>query len=89
MCGNVPLACRAFGHRYRFVSDEETMRWTCERCGAHGGEKTYASAADAERYARAFDREDRDDLGRRAPLVAGIGLRVVRLLSRRRSRAGR
>jgi hypothetical protein len=83
MCGNMPLACRVFGHRYRFTSDRETMRWVCERCAALGGEKTYASAAEAERYARAFDREDREDLGRRAPLVAGIGLRALRLLRRR------
>ena len=83
MCGNVPLACHVFGHRYRFTSDRETMRWACARCGATGGEKTYASAAEAERYARAFDREDREDLGRRAPLVAGIGLRALRLLRRR------
>ena len=61
------------------------MRWSCERgCGA-GGEKTYASAADADRFARAFDREDRADLGRRAPLVGLFPLRLARLL-RRRSR---
>jgi hypothetical protein len=83
MYGNVPLSCRVFGHRYRFAADGETMRWACERCGAAGGEKTYASAAEAERYARAFDREDREDLGRRAPLVAGLGLRLFRLLRRR------
>jgi hypothetical protein len=83
MCDNVPLACRVLGHRYRFAAEGATMRWTCARCGAAGGEKTYASAAEAERYARAFDREDRDDLGRRAPLVAGLGLRALRLLKRR------
>jgi hypothetical protein len=83
MCGNVPLACRIFGHRYRFAAEGETMRWTCGRCGTAGGEKTYASAAEAQRYARAFDREDRDDLGRRAPLVAGLGIRLFRLVRRR------
>ena len=62
------------------------MRWTCERgCGA-GGEKRYASAADARRYAAAFDREDREDLGRRAPLIGLLPLRIFRAL--RRSRGG-
>jgi hypothetical protein len=56
------------------------MRWTCERgCGA-GGEKPYPDAAAAARYARAFDREDQADIGRRAPL----GLLPLRLLHRRR-----
>src|SRR5581483_5051201 len=68
MFGNVPVSCRVFGHRYRFASEGPTMRWTCARCGAIGGEKTYASDEEAARYARAFDREDRDDLGHRAPL---------------------
>jgi hypothetical protein len=59
------------------------MRSICARCGeAH--EKTYVSAAEAERYARAFDREDRDDLGRRAPLVAGFPLRLAQAWRRRR-----
>jgi hypothetical protein len=82
MCDNVSLACRVIGHRYRFAAEGETMRWTCGRCGAAGGEKRYASAAEARRFARAFDREDREDLGRRAPLVAGLALRALRLLRR-------
>jgi hypothetical protein len=81
------LRCRLVGHRFRFESDGATMRWHCERgCGA-GGERTYATAADAQRYARAFDREDREDLGRRAPLVALFPLRLARLLQKRRSRS--
>jgi hypothetical protein len=80
------LACRFFGHRYRFTSSGATMTWSCARCGAAGGTKDYASAGDAARYARAFDREDREDLGRRAPLVAGLPLRVIRLVRRRRRR---
>jgi hypothetical protein len=83
MCDNMPVSCRLFGHRYRFAAEDATMRWSCGRCGALGGEKTYPSAAEAERYAAAFDREDLDDLGRRAPLVAGIGLRALRLIRRR------
>jgi hypothetical protein len=78
------LACRLVGHRFRFSADGSTMRWSCERdCGA-GGEKTYASAADAARYARALDREDRDELGRRAPLIGLLPLRIAWLLRRRR-----
>jgi hypothetical protein len=72
------------GHRFRFSSDGATMRWTCARgCGA-GGEKRYATAADAERYARTFDREDSEDLGRRAPLVGLFPLRLARALRRKR-----
>jgi hypothetical protein len=76
------LRCRLLGHRFRFSSAGETMRWTCQRgCGA-GGSKRYASAADARRYAAAFDREDREDLGRRAPLVAGLPIRIWRAVRR-------
>jgi len=79
------LGCRVFGHRYRFSAAGPTMRWTCARCDA-GGEKSYDSSAEAARYARAFDREDRDDLGRRAPLFAGFPLRLLRLWRRRAAR---
>ena len=58
------------------------MRWTCARCGAAGGEKRYETAADAARYAAAFDREDRDTVGRRTPLGL-LPLRLVRRLRRR------
>jgi len=74
------LACRVLGHRYRFHADGATMRWACERgCGA-GGSKQYGTEADAQRFARAFDREDRDELGRRAPLFGMFPLRVYRSL---------
>ena len=77
------LRCRLLGHRFRFSSDGSTMRWTCERdCGA-SGEKRYPSAADAARFARAFDREDRRDLGRRAPLGL-LPLRLIRAIVHRR-----
>jgi hypothetical protein len=78
------LRCRLLGHRYRFTSDGPTMRWHCERCGAAGGEKVYGSAVEAERYARAFDREDREDIGRRAPLVGLLPLRIARAVRKRR-----
>jgi hypothetical protein len=72
------LACRVHGHRFRFRADGPTMRWECARgCGA-GGSKEYGSALDASRYARAFDREDRADLGRRAPFLGMFPLRIWR-----------
>lgn len=70
------LRCRVFGHRYRFRADGTVMRWECERGCAAGGSKTYPSPAQARHYAAAFDREDRDDLGRRAPLLGMFPLRV-------------
>jgi hypothetical protein len=77
------LRCRLLGHRFRFTSDGDTMRWRCARGCDVGGEKRYASTEDAARYASAFDREDRDDLGRRAPLVAGFPLRLMRAAKKR------
>jgi hypothetical protein len=60
------------------------MTWSCQRgCGA-GGSKRYPTAADARRYATAFDREDREDLGRRAPLFGLLPLRLWRALRRPR-----
>jgi hypothetical protein len=79
------FSCRVFGHRYRFTSEGDEMRWRCARCGA-GGAKRYPTAEAAARYASAFDREDRDDLGRRAPLVALFPLRLLRAARRRDSR---
>jgi hypothetical protein len=72
------LACRVFGHRYRFRADARTMIWACVRCGNVGGEKTYASVEEAQQYTAAFDREDREDMGRRAPLVGLLPLRLWR-----------
>lgn len=80
------LRCRLLGHRFRFLSERETMRWTCERCGAVGGEKRYPSAEQAARYARALDREDRDEVGRRSPLGM-LPLRLARA-ARRKRRSG-
>ena len=75
--------CAIFGHRVRFWTEGETMRWSCEReCGLEGS-KVYPSAGEAARYARAFDREAGDDLGRRAPL----SLLPLRLARRARGRA--
>lgn len=78
------VSCRLFGHRYRFRTEGATMRWTCERgCGA-GGEKQYASAAEAAQFAAAFDVEDRDELGRRAPFLGMFPLRMWWTLRSRR-----
>ncbi len=77
------LRCRTFGHRYRFAASGTAMRWACERCGHEGGVKRYATPDEARRYAAAFDREDRHDLGRRAPLLGLLPLRLARLLRRR------
>jgi hypothetical protein len=74
------VRCAVLGHRYRFAASGEVMIWSCLRCGHEGGRKRYPSASDASRYAAAFDREDRDDLGRRAPLVGLLPLRAVRAL---------
>lgn len=75
--------CSLLGHRYRFETDGPVLVWSCARgCGA-GGSKRYPSAADAARYAAAFDREDSDDLGRRAPLIGLLPLRLWRALRRR------
>ena len=61
------------------------MVWRCARgCGA-GGSKRYEFAEQAERYARLFDREDREDLGRRAPLLGLLPLRLARALKRKRT----
>ncbi len=60
------------------------MRWQCQRDCAAGGEKRYATEAEAQRYAAALDRENREDLGLHAPLIAGLPLRLLRVLRRRR-----
>jgi len=70
------LRCRLLGHRFRFSANRATMRWRCERgCGA-GGEKRYPTAAEAERYARGFERE-RAGAERRTALGA-LPLRLLR-----------
>jgi len=82
----LPLTCAALGHRYRFTAEGVVMRWQCSRqCGA-GGAKAYATAELAARYARAFDREDRDELGRRAPFLGLFPLRFAYWLRTRRNR---
>ena len=70
-------ACRLLGHRLRFSADGATMRWECERGCGTAGSKDYPTAAEALRYASAFDRRDTDDLGRRS-LLSLLPLRLIR-----------
>lgn len=61
------------------------MRWDCQRGCSFGGSKVYPSPADARRYAAVLDREDREDLGRRAPFIGMFPLRIWYAI-RKRSR---
>ncbi|MGW5363885.1 hypothetical protein [Actinopolymorpha pittospori] len=80
------VGCRILGHRFDFTNEGETMSWRCRRgCGA-GGSKRYPTVEHARRYARAFDRDDLRDLGRRAPLVGLFPLRLLYALRDRRRR---
>ncbi len=77
------MRCAILGHRYRFRTESATMVWECERgCGA-GGSKGYATAADARRYAMAFD-ADPSDAGARRPMLGVLPLWLARRLKRRR-----
>jgi hypothetical protein len=78
----VTWACRVFGHQPVFRADGRTMRWAGERCGHAEGVKEYPNAADARRYAAAFNKRDTDDLGKRAPLIGLLPLRLWRRLRR-------
>jgi hypothetical protein len=77
------LACTIFGHRPAFSADGATLRWACDRCGMDAGAKTYASAEDARRYASAFNRRDTDAMGKRAPLIGLLPLRLWRRFGKR------
>jgi len=74
----VTFACRVFGHQPTFLADGRIMRWACERCGQSSGTKEYHTAAEAQQYAAAFNRRDADDLGKRAPLLGLLPLRLWR-----------
>ena len=71
--------CALLGHRQRFVADGATMRWACERCGGAGGEKRYDTAAEAARYAAAFDRPDSASVGSH-PTLSTLPLWLARRL---------
>jgi len=82
------LSCRIFGHRYRFGNEGATMRWACERGCGTGGEKEYPTAAEARRFARAFDYDERGSTGKRAPLFGLLPLRIWRSMADRMRRQG-
>ena len=74
----MPLGCTLLGHRVRFWTEGSTMRWECERDCGFAGSKPYASGCRGALATRPrFDREDADDLGRRAPLSL-LPLRLTR-----------
>lgn len=73
------LACRLKGHDIRFSSDGRTLRWSCARACGEGGEKTYGTAAEARRYAAAFDRRDSDRVGDH-PTLSTLPVWVARKL---------
>jgi hypothetical protein len=77
-----PLSCRVLGHRWRFRAEGKALRWDCTRCAAAGGRKQYATAAEARRYARAFEGEPRR--GKRRFLLGAAPLWLARKLSGRR-----
>ncbi len=80
------MRCRLLGHRFRFRAEGPELVWWCERgCGA-GARRRYADEDSAWRYARAFDREDADDVGVRAPLIGMLPLRMWRALRGSRER---
>ena len=74
--------CRAFGHQAVFRADGRVMAWECARCGQAAGAKEYDNAADARHYAAAFNKRDTDDLGKRAPLIGLLPLRLWRRFRR-------
>jgi hypothetical protein len=76
-----PARCAVLGHDFAFaVDDAGSLVWECRRgCGA-GGRKAYQDVAQSRRMAAALNRKDSDDLGRRAPLIGLLPLRIWRRL---------
>jgi hypothetical protein len=72
------------GHRYRFAADGRVMRWHCTRGCDAGGEKTYATAEEAERYAAALDRGGDPDAGGAPPLLGALPVWLWRRSRRHR-----
>lgn len=77
-----PIRCVLFGHDYDFRVDGSTMRWQCSRGCDAGGSKSYPSPQDAARYAKVFNHRSTDELGRRAPLIGLLPLRLWRRIRR-------
>jgi hypothetical protein len=78
----VTWMCRVLGHTPTFSVDGRTMRWACGRCGQAEGAKEYGTSDEARRYATAFNKRDSDDLGKRAPLIGLLPLRLWRRFRR-------
>lgn len=76
------IACGVFGHQPTFQAEGRNLQWACERCGEASGTKEYETAAEAAKYAAAFNKRDVDDLGKRAPLIGLLPLRIWRRLRR-------
>jgi hypothetical protein len=74
-------SCTVFGHRFVFRAEGNVMRWECDRGCDAGGSKRYATEAEAVRYATGLNRRDNDELGKRAPLLGLLPLRVFRRLA--------
>lgn len=83
-----PLACLIFGHDYSFSANGATMTWQCSRDCGDGGSKTYSDPDRAARYVEVFNRRDTEDLGRRAPLIGLLPLRLWRRLRRSKRTTG-
>ncbi|WP_211221069.1 hypothetical protein [Nocardioides insulae] len=64
----------------RFWAQDGSLCWACARDCGHQGSKGYDRSEDAARYATAFNRRDTEALGRRAPLIGLLPLRVARWL---------
>jgi len=74
---STPPRCRLLGHDHGFRAEGTRLVWACTRCG-EGGSKVYATDAEARRMAAALDRRPAADLGRRAPLIGLLPLRLWR-----------
>ncbi|MGH9043884.1 MAG: hypothetical protein ACRDVP_03440 [Acidimicrobiales bacterium] len=82
------FACRLLGHRFRFRAQGDLMTWSCQRGCGMTGSKRYASAEMASRYASVLDHEDASDLGKRAPFIALLPLRIWRWRRQHRASSG-
>ena len=80
------VGCTVFGHKPVFRAEGATMVWECERGCGERGTKTYDTADDALRYAVAFNHPDSADLGKRAPLIGLLPLRLWRAIKDKRDR---
>ncbi len=69
-------ACKVFGHDMTFQAEDRSMRWSCTRGCEAGGAKEYPTSEEAAHFAAAFDKRENRDLGKRAPLIGLLPLRL-------------